>query len=101
MPRSGEPLSIRPGEAAGRFVLSGEIDSTNASDVAAIEPPPSGDLVLDVAGVTFIDSTGISALIGLAASATGRLVIVHPTPTVRMVLDIVDLAEIPSIAIED
>ncbi|KOV85548.1 hypothetical protein ADL03_13735 [Nocardia sp. NRRL S-836] len=52
-------------------------------------------LVVDVSGITFCDSSGISALVrsrSRAVEAAGSLRLVSPSPAVRRVLDITGLA---------
>ncbi|MCG8922971.1 STAS domain-containing protein [Lentzea sp. CC55] len=52
-------------------------------------------LVVDVSGVTFCDSSGISALVrgrARAVEMTGSLRLVSPSPAVRHVLEISGLA---------
>jgi anti-anti-sigma factor len=100
--RSGEPLRIEPGADDHALVLSGEIDASTAGQLADVPVPADGDLVLDFVGVTFIDSSGLAALIGLAGRlADGGLVISRPSSAVRMVLDLVDAAEIPGLVVQD
>src|SRR5215204_172479 len=54
----------------------------------------SADVVIGFAGLTFIDSTGLSALVDAhrkARDAGGVLVIRNPTPMLRRLLDITRL----------
>jgi anti-anti-sigma factor len=51
----------------------------------------SVDVIVDLTGVTFIDSTGINALIGAARNAgadRNRLLVVGARPSVRRVFEI-------------
>ncbi len=74
--------------------LSGELDLASADDLrdrltATIELTPVVDV--DLPGVTFIDSTVISALVAAhhaAKTAGGRLTLINCTGQVRRVLDI-------------
>jgi anti-anti-sigma factor len=98
--RSGEPLRIEAGEDAHVFVVTGEIDASNAAAISELPVPARGDLVLDFVGVTFIDSSGLAALVALAGRlADGQVVIGRPSPAVRMVLDLVDAADIPGLMV--
>jgi anti-anti-sigma factor len=56
----------------------------------ALELDGTCDLVLDVSGLSFIDSTGIRAILNLAAKTAPRAVVLrHPRPNVENVLNIV------------
>jgi anti-anti-sigma factor len=50
--------------APGRFSITGELDMTTASRLTELDDV-HGTLVLDLHGVTFIDSKGIAALLRL------------------------------------
>jgi anti-sigma B factor antagonist len=85
------PLQIGPTEQGYR--LEGELDlATSQHLLAAIRERPAGDepLTLDFAGITFMDSSGLRALLE-AAKDRGEdhlLVILDPSPQVQRVLDI-------------
>ena len=73
--------------------VSGEVDVSNASELRdAIEtklPEVTGELVVDLAEVPYIDSTGIGVLVGAAhrASEAGHaLVVARPQRNVARVL---------------
>ena len=54
----------------------------------------SGNVVVDFAGLTFIDSSGLSALVDAHSRARdggGTLTLRHPTATLRRLLDITRL----------
>jgi anti-anti-sigma factor len=76
------------------------IDNANAADVKAealrlIEDAP--DFVIDLAGVEFLDSAGVSLLVGLFKHARlrgGRARFCGLTPGVRSVLEILQLDRI-------
>ena len=56
----------------------------------------STHLVLDLAGMTFIDSRGLGAFIGAARdvrAAGGELDLVHPRPAVRRVIEISGMSQ--------
>ena len=85
--RSGGTCTLR---------LCGELDIVAAADLAAVltaeaERPGATDIVVDLTGVTFIDSTGISALVNgyKAAHAAGaEFTTAGAHGQVRMVLDV-------------
>ena len=59
-------VDVRPGEAGGRTVVAaaGEVDLTSADRLAAAvrEALGQGPVLLDLEGVTFMDSSGIRVL---------------------------------------
>lgn len=91
-------LHAERNEAAAVVVLQGELDLANAGDITelvtgAITAGVSS-LVLDLAQVDFMDSTGISALIaGKRAfdAIGGQLALRAPSPAVRTVLHVAGL----------
>ena len=102
MMTSGRPLRIALGESPGVFLFSGEIDMASAGLMEDLKvPEPTRSVVFDFTEVTFLDSSGIKALIMFSRrAACGHLVIRHPAPVVLRVLEIVDVARIPGITIE-
>ena len=84
--------------------LRGELDFDEAPRLARaldeLRADGECDLVVDLSELTFIDSSGISVLVGAAKAAAaegGTVVLVAPTPHVRRVFDIVNLSEIVAI----
>src|SRR5947209_6266121 len=82
-------------------VLNGEIDITTAGRVreALIAISQSGEnkVVVDMSNVTFLDSTGLAALVGPLKrfrSMDGQIVLRGPTPPVRKVLEITGLTRV-------
>lgn len=79
----------------GALVLVGEIDSYTAPDLSgrlADDPPID---VLDMAGVTFIDSSGLRALVEAHRARVdrdARLVLRAPSAAVQRLLEISGLA---------
>ena len=79
----------------GALVLAGEIDSYTAADLSArlVDDPPID--VLDLAGVTFIDSSGLRVLVEAHQARTARgsrLVLRSPSASVQRLLEISGLA---------
>ncbi len=79
--------------------LSGELDAASSSTLAiALDPLTSrgGDVRLDLAELTFIDSTGIKVLCEATQrlGKRGRVVLINPPPVVLHVLEIAGLAGI-------
>lgn len=88
------PLDERPGEptAPRTMTVRGEVDSTNARDfehalVTCLEDAP---LVVDLTGLTFIDSAGFAALGRLGRRET-LAIVVGPTGLIRHAATVVGL----------
>jgi anti-anti-sigma factor len=85
---------LRPGPD-GVFYLAGELDVASADTLdSRVRTSLNGqvEVVLDVADLTFVDSTGIRAFIRLAKrSAPQPLVLRDPKPNVERVLEIVGI----------
>jgi anti-anti-sigma factor len=85
----------------GRSTLRGDLDvigcATLASASREIVSNGRGVITLDLAGVTFIDAAGITALICLARIARGHnreLVLTRPSSSAQRVLEIVAALEV-------
>lgn len=96
------PLDVTVAHTAyGALVaIAGEVDVATVPRVsAALEAEPAasaGAIVVDLAGVTFIDSTGLGALVKLEhalAARAGRLAIACPEGPARLLFDVTGLAE--------
>jgi anti-sigma B factor antagonist len=83
--------------------LSGELDADNCAEVGVTMLDESGaysggaDLVIDVSGLTFIDSSGLSELLRVRRAVTDaghRLSLLQPTATVRRTMEISGLNEV-------
>jgi anti-anti-sigma factor len=61
----------------------------------------AGDVTLDLSGLTFIDGTGLGAIVDHAGSLAGaKLVLVGPTAMSRRIFEIVGLEALPPIVVE-
>lgn len=93
-PEEPIPLSVVREEDAGeiRVRVSGEVD-LRTSDLLLGALSPGGDrrIALDLADMTFIDSTGLSALIA-ARKAGADIVLRNPPPQMQKLLSITGLA---------
>jgi len=101
-----QPLRIEHRRPERVLALVGELDmaETDAlTEAAAVLVTQPGDLTLDLAGLTFIDSSGLLAVLRTAERMTaGRLRLLHPTEQVRKVFDMVELAAFsPRIVVVD
>ena len=91
---------MRSGDGSHRLTVAGELDLASSSQliVAGLEALDSHactELQLDLSRVSFIDSTGIGALVQLknAADDSGhRLVLIDPAPRVVEVLELSGMA---------
>lgn len=81
--------------------LAGEMDIANAPQLTArlAELGTAGQdrVVIDLSKLTFIDSSGINALVSAAKpieAAGGRVIVAAPSPHIQQVFDIVHLSEV-------
>ncbi|HEX3623713.1 MAG TPA: STAS domain-containing protein [Acidimicrobiales bacterium] len=88
--------SFEPGGAV--VAVRGELDlstvATLARSLAPVLDTHPHELILDLAELRFIDSTGLSLLVKTSKELKeheGMLALTHPTPPVRRVLEIVGL----------
>jgi anti-anti-sigma factor len=93
--RTGTPRSIR---------LVGELDASNAEDLLeslSDEIEAGGDLVLDISGLSFVDSMGLRSFLRIAAAleASGKLVLREPQRSVARTMELVGIEKLPNIAI--
>jgi anti-anti-sigma factor len=74
------------------FELRGELDMATVPRLLFAVAPAlrePGDIFLDLSDLSFVDSTGIAAILQIAEPlAFGALVLTRPQPTVKRVLDI-------------
>ena len=94
MSELGAQLEISPTPTGWK--LSGEIDAHTAPLLAsALVDLPAGDVTVDVAGVSFMDSSGLRVLIDAATRARdggGDLIIANPTPGISRLVEISGLS---------
>jgi anti-sigma B factor antagonist len=87
-------------EGVAYLVVTGEVDLANADELReageAALTPLAGTLRIDLSGVTFMDSTGLAALIAVRNKAEpGHVFILEqPTRRVRRILEITGLHEV-------
>ena len=80
------------------FVLAGDLDVHSAplvqQAVASAAGEGASDVVLDLAGVTFIDSSGVGVLVAChkrTEAAGARLVLRSPSPRIARLLEVTTL----------
>lgn len=103
MPDGGRDLRIEVADTTSptTVVLVGEVDLVTAPRVreALIAIANSGEtkVVVDMTNVTFMDSVGLSALVGPLKrfrTKNGQIVLRSPTPSVRKVFEITGLTRV-------
>jgi anti-anti-sigma factor len=76
--------------------LTGEVDLAAVEALRAHCEPLSGNVVIDLEATTFLDSSGIGALVvthNRISAGGGSVVLRKPSPTVRHSLEIVGIGE--------
>lgn len=98
MPSESAPTfraRVEDGPERVLVVAEGELDILGAPRLAAAIPATGASpIVIDLAAVQFMDSTGLRALLEArtAAAAAGRpFALARPSPAVSRVLELVDL----------
>jgi len=100
------PLEIlREDEASLRWRLVGELDLATADLLVETVIPriedPDAAVALELRELSFVDSSGIRALISIATSLTGgTLTLVAPSAPVAKVLELVRADSFPNLRIE-
>jgi anti-anti-sigma factor len=95
---SGFTARVLPGSGSARIVLSGELDMAAApilqDRLAVVEAKEPSTIVIDLREVTFLDSSGLRALVAArrrARSNPYRLVLTDANPGVRRMFDLIDM----------
>ncbi len=95
----GSPETLTIGSQDGTLALSGELDASSAALCqAALEAmqPTDGQALVDVSGITFIDSTGLRVFVKAhqrAESGSVKLVLLDASPTVLRLMEITGLID--------
>jgi anti-sigma B factor antagonist len=83
--------------AADQVVLSGELDLATAPQLEMQLAGLDGDILIDCAGLTFIDCRGLRPLVSAHYRCTSRgrrLVLVNPPRCLTWLLELTDLAAV-------
>jgi len=95
MPTQFRVEVLNDGANGARLRASGDVDLATATrlfeTIMAVAPAPFHEVVVDLHGVTFMDSTGLSALIRAhrqLLSRDVRLVLVDPSPQVAHLVEV-------------
>ena len=79
------------------ITISGELDSSNVArleaTIASVTAERPAQLVFDLSGLRFMDSAGISALIG-AAAKVDAVRLRQPSPAVSRVIELTGLSSV-------
>jgi anti-sigma B factor antagonist len=99
-------LQVLTSDAPRTIRLIGEVDVSNAHrlrDALGEELHRGGDIVVDLAGLAFLDSTGIQLLIRTALSlrGRGRLRLVSPGDLVRRTLELIPVGKLDNVEVVD
>ena len=97
-------LQVLPTSEPRTMRLIGELDASNAEEfLEALLPQidEGGDLVLNIAELTFIDSMGLRSLLRVATGLenTGKLFLESPQRAVARSIELVGLEQAPNIAV--
>ena len=100
--RPGPLLQLEHLEGRTGLRLSGEIDVSNVGEFAAALQftfRPTRDFHLDLAGLSYMDTTAVGLMAGTAATSTDgrRFVLWSPPPIVRTTLQVFGWDELPAL----
>jgi anti-anti-sigma factor len=100
------PLRVLRSEGSKEVRLVGEVDISTVTALAEAlrdDVERGGDLVLDLAGLAFMDSSGIQLLIktSKALDGRGRLKLIAPGELVRRTLELVSVDRLENVEIID
>jgi anti-anti-sigma factor len=99
-----EELRILPLDEPRSYSVAGELDASTANQLAEVlrgEGQASGDVVLDISGVTFMDSSGVHILlVGCEWLRDGHLILRDPSPPIDQVFELVDIERVKGIRVE-
>jgi anti-anti-sigma factor len=86
-------LTLERGQGVTVVYAAGEIDLAERTELHDFLAPLDGDVVLDLAAVTYLDSSGLAAIVETEHRLDGRLRLRDPQQTVLRVLSITGLDE--------
>ena len=97
-------LDIEKTDAPKGFRLIGELDASNVASLSQPLQPEidrGGEHTLDLAGLAFMDSTGIQVLVRTAQGLEGRgdLILVSPGSLVRRILELIPVQKLDNVRI--
>jgi anti-sigma B factor antagonist len=90
-------------DGAEGLELVGELDAVAVPVLLAAFATQNGrpNVTLDLSGLTFIDSTGVHAIVRFARSraAAGTVTLAGASPFIARVFEIIGIADVPNIVI--
>lgn len=96
-----ETDELQLNDVDGVLQVVGDIDASTAGQLSEAIDEREGDVVIDVAGVSFIDSSGIRALIASQQAVEARsstFTIRNPSPAVLRLFQLSSLEEFFNLA---
>jgi anti-anti-sigma factor len=98
-------LQIERLDSGRGFRLIGELDASNVNELRdALDPvvEGGGDVTLDLAGLAFMDSSGIQILVTTAQDLgdRGTLILVSPGSLVRRLLSLIPVERLENVRVE-
>jgi|SRR5579871_1275757 len=101
MPDFAADVTVEVSGDTATLAISGEVDIASAPGLRdQLQRLNARNVVVDLSGVTFIDSTGLGVLVAAlkrAREAGGQLTLRAPTRSTRKVLDITGLSQLVTI----
>jgi anti-sigma B factor antagonist len=89
-------IDVRTVDGGTQLILRGELDAATAVELGQhVAASPAGDVQLDLGGVTFMDSSGLAAILEShrrLAAHDRRLVLTHTSTAVQRVLELSGVA---------
>ena len=96
------PFDVVTGDD-GVVWLSGELDMAQTDRFAEVTPnlvDGQSEIVLELSQLTFLDSSGIRAVLALASGHSRTVILRNPQPNVLKVLSISRVGELATVRIE-
>lgn len=93
---TGQSPDDESADAYQLLTVRGEIDMDNAGELVDAIKGIAGTAVVDLSGVTFVDSTGLQGLLRAQKAARQRgddLILRHPSKAVRRLLELTGLSD--------
>jgi anti-anti-sigma factor len=101
---TGQLLILPLGENSRGYSLVGELDFSNAHKLAEVlreECRQSGDVILDISRLRFIDSSGLHVVLDACDQLRdGRLIMRNPSPPVDRVFEVSGIERVEGIRIQ-
>jgi anti-anti-sigma factor len=93
---NGQPSDDGSAHPWNLVTVRGEIDMDNAGQLVDAITTIAGTAVVDLSGVTFVDSTGLQGLLRAQKAARQRgddVILRHPSKAVRRLLELTNLID--------